>query len=183
MDPTAGHGIYHQKNLYFEYISRDFVSNQFELIDGMKVCNVGIGAGEWDDYLGYWLKDKGTLTSIDIDKEICEFFTLRQKIEQHSNPSNVICEDVMTTTAPKAYFNLVTIIGSAIQETGAYHRALSSCFDLVKENGYLMYMDFVNFHCPSDFEEYLKTTTHEVVDFQLFDKYPDIKFYVFKVKK
>lgn len=36
--------------------SRDYVKKKFDVFDEIQVCNIGIGTGGWDDYLGYWLK-------------------------------------------------------------------------------------------------------------------------------
>jgi hypothetical protein len=49
------------RSIYIEYITRDYISSNFDFFEGMKVCNVGIGVGEWDDYLGFLLKIKASL--------------------------------------------------------------------------------------------------------------------------
>lgn len=78
--PEAGVWNTSPQCIHTELITRDYVRKSFVVTDGIQVCNVGIGTGDWDDYLGYWLKDKGNLTSIEIDKEICEIFSYRQAI-------------------------------------------------------------------------------------------------------
>lgn len=121
-------------------VTRDYVRKSFKPTEGIQVCNVGIGSGDWDDYLGYWLKGKGDLTSIDIDKEICEIFAYRQKREGHPNPSKVLCKSIFDSHLPKGKFDIVTLIGSAINEAGDFKRCLDSCFSLLKHGGHLMFM-------------------------------------------
>ena len=181
--PDCGLWNLSPKNLYLEHETRHYVSTEFEIFDGIKVCNVGIGVGEWDDYLGYWLNGKGTLTSIDINPEIGELFPLRQKIEGHPNPSIVLCEDVLATTAEPGSFDIVTIIGSALRESEKYYAVLNKCFDLLKPGGYLMYMDMIMAHSAEDFQEFIATTPYKIVDKQSFTKYPDMEFYIYKAKK
>lgn len=75
--PEAGEWNSSPECIHTELITRDYVRREFTVTDGIKVCNVGIRTGDWDDYLGYWLKGKGDLTSIDINKDICEIFAYR----------------------------------------------------------------------------------------------------------
>ena len=82
-DPEAGAWNLSPQNLYLEMMSRDFLKRNLELFDGIQICNIGIGVGEWDDYLGYISKDFGRVTSVDIDQEICSIFEYRQKREGH----------------------------------------------------------------------------------------------------
>ena len=121
----------------FGFAVRDFLRRFYTPFQGIQVCNVGIGAGDWDDFLGYWLKNWGTLTSIDIVEWLCSLFAYRQKRERHPNPSRVVNDDILNTSLPHAAFDLVTIIGSTAKETGNPHGALDRCFDLVKLGGHL----------------------------------------------
>lgn len=68
--PEAGEWNGSPPCLYAEAMTRDYVRKAFTPADGMKVCNLGIGTGDWDDFLGYCLKGRGELTSIDIDAGI-----------------------------------------------------------------------------------------------------------------
>ena len=40
------------KSLYLELETRDFFSRHYHPSSPVKACNVGIGVGEWDDFLG-----------------------------------------------------------------------------------------------------------------------------------
>ena len=127
-------------NLYAECMTRDYVRKEFAVIEGMQVCNVGIGTGDWDDYLGYWLKGKGRLTSIDIDADICELFAYRQKREGHPNPSEVVNRSIFDPELPQGAYDLVTLIGSTIQEAGQFEQCLDACMRMLKPGGSLMFM-------------------------------------------
>ncbi|MFD2117569.1 hypothetical protein ACFSTH_12890 [Paenibacillus yanchengensis] len=104
--PEAGEWNSSPQCLYTEMVTRDYIRKSFAIFDGIKVCNVGIGAGDWDDYLGYWLKETGELTSIDIDSEICEMFEYRQQRERHPNPAKVICTNIFNFDEPVETFLL-----------------------------------------------------------------------------
>ena len=149
--PEAGPWNRSPRSLYLEYWTRNFIAVQIEPFPGVQVCNVGIGAGAWDNFLCDWLGDKGCLTSVDIDREICESFEYRQKREGHPNPSNVICADIMSDSLAPGSFDVVTIIGSTVSESGYYDECLASCWRLVRERGHMMYMDFRR-RSPEQFE-------------------------------
>ena len=72
--------------MYIEFWTRDFLVKRMEPFPGITVCNVGIGVGEWDNFLCDWLDGKGTLTSVDIDRDSCELFAHRQKREGGKGP-------------------------------------------------------------------------------------------------
>ncbi|WP_427051627.1 hypothetical protein [Paenibacillus sp. TC-CSREp1] len=42
-------------SLYLELETRDFLAKYFDVFNGLKALNVGIGVGEWDDYIGFLL--------------------------------------------------------------------------------------------------------------------------------
>ncbi len=103
---------------------------------GLNVLNVGIGVGEWDDVLGYLLAGRGRLTSIDIDPGSCILLKARQYREGHTNPASVVCADVLTWK-PENGFDLVTMVGSTIAETGDCAAALSAGLSLLAKDGWL----------------------------------------------
>lgn len=150
---------------------------------GIQVCNVGIGTGDWDDYLGYWLKGKGVLTSIDIDNDICEIFAYRQKREGHPNPSKVLCKSIFDSDLPKGEFDIVTLIGSAINETGDFNRCLDSCFSLLKQGGYLMFMASLKYSFLEKLEFYIKGTAFQIEQKNVYDEFPEYPFFICKIKK
>ena len=68
------------------------------------------------------------LTSVDMDPEICRIFQLRQRMEGHSNPSRVVCEDFLAYKQPNA-FDLLTIIGSTLNQMGKTQQALTKAHE------------------------------------------------------
>jgi ubiquinone/menaquinone biosynthesis C-methylase UbiE len=171
------------ENLYVEFIIRDFVQTHVSFREGMTVCNIGIGVGEWDDFLGYLLHGKGTLTSVDIDTEICAIFQYRQQKEQHPNPAIVLCEDMLQMKLEEE-FDLVTMIGSTLKEIGRYEEALDICFRLMKPDGLFVYMDFSKNHLPDRFEKYLRDkTSYRILKRQIEDRFSNLQFYIYLIKR
>ncbi|RIX59231.1 class I SAM-dependent methyltransferase [Paenibacillus nanensis] len=180
--PEAGEWNCSPQCLHAEMVTRNYIRKSFKLNEGIQVCNVGIGTGDWDDYLGYWLKGMGWLTSIDINKEICEIFAYRQKCEQHPNPSKVLCKSIFDPGLPKGQFDIVTLIGSAINESGDFKRCLDSCFSLLKQEGYLMLMAGLNNGSLEMLEIYIRETAFQVEHNKKYEDYPEYPFYICKIK-
>lgn len=180
--PEAGEWNSSPPCLYTEVVTRDYVRKSFKPTEGIQVCNVGIGTGDWDDYLGYWLKGKGVLTSIDIDNDICEIFAYRQKREGHPNPSKVLCKSIFDSDLPRGEFDIVTLIGSAINETGDFNRCLDSCFSLLKQGGYLMFMASLKYSFLEKLEFYIKGTAFQIEQKNVYDEFPEYPFFICKIK-
>lgn len=121
--------------LYIDCFTRAFLRDHLEPSACPRVCNVGIGAGDLDDWLGYWLDGHGSLTSVDIDGAIVAAFRERQAREQHPNPATAIHADMMA--ADLGTFDLVTITGSTVHETHAPARALRTAQRWVRPGGWL----------------------------------------------
>ncbi|GIP18147.1 hypothetical protein J40TS1_37890 [Paenibacillus montaniterrae] len=171
------------RSLYLELETRDFFARHFEVFDGMNVINIGIGVGEWDDYLGYILNGLGRLTSIDIDQEICNIFRYRQRREGHPNSSNIICEDFLTCKLQKMDYDLVTMIGSALQEIGAYREVFEKISYILKPNGHLMYMDFDKYNNKDKLQAILHEVRLEVVEMEEFNRFSNSGFYCMKIRR
>lgn len=116
----------------------------------LEVCNVGIGAGEWDDFLGYELLGRGSLVSVDIDPEICDLLRMRQRAQRHPNRARVLCRDVLRMRS-RARFDIVTIVGSTLAEIGNYEAGLEKAVGLLKPRGRLFYTDFERLHPRRNF--------------------------------
>ncbi|GMA66004.1 class I SAM-dependent methyltransferase [Alicyclobacillus fastidiosus] len=171
------------ESLYIEYVTRHYIRYRITVFEGMKACNIGIGVGEWDDYLGYTLLGKGTLTSVDIDAEIFDLFRYRQWREGHPNPSTVVCMDVLNSTLSNDLFDLVTIIGSTVKQTGEYEKTFHSCFDLLHKNGVLVYMDFLKNHTDDEFVQFIQSTPHRIEDISRYNEYPQVDFLICRARK
>jgi SAM-dependent methyltransferase len=164
------------ENLFIEYTTRELLRRWLPASGA--VCNVGIGTGEWDDYLGYWLGERGRLTSIDVDPAICERFEYRQRRERHPFPATVLNRSILAIDLPRANFDLVTMIGSTLQEIGDYRGALDACFSLLKPGGVFFYMDFTTSHSAILFDEYAANAGHIITNRTLHGEFPEVEFYV-----
>ena len=56
--------------------------------------------------------------SVDRDPTICRVFALRQKRERHPYPARVVCCDVRDGALGAARFDLITVVGSTLAESG-----------------------------------------------------------------
>ena len=166
-------------NLYLEMETRDWFTKEVTLKADCSVCNIGIGAGDWDEFLGYKLLGKGRLTSVDIDPEICGNFAYRQKREGHPNPSIVVCQDILKPFPIAQPFDLVTMIGSTLRETGSYEPLLDNLQKLLKPGGLLFYMDLERYHGQAQLSDYTKRQGKlSLIKSELFTRFPGMAFHV-----
>ncbi|WP_020615507.1 class I SAM-dependent methyltransferase [Paenibacillus daejeonensis] len=165
------------RSLYVELETRDFLHRHYKPTVGSKVCNVGIGVGEWDDFLGYYLEGKGQLTSIDIDSEICDVFKLRQKKEGHSNPSEVICGDFLRSNEQACGFDLLTIIGSTMHQVGKSQQLLARAHKALKDDGLLYLMNFEKYLSKEQALHALQAAGFFVKTVEEHHRYPGMDFY------
>jgi SAM-dependent methyltransferase len=163
------------ESLFIEHTTREHLRRWLTAVGA--VCNVGIGAGEWDDWLGYWLGERGTLTSIDVDAAVCERFAYRQRRERHPFPARVLCRSVLDVAAGP--FDLITMIGSTLHEIGDHRGGLDACRSLLAPAGALFYMDFTAHHPAAAFEQWAAaaglTVTHRAEQ----REYPELELYLF----
>ena len=123
------------ENKYLEYMFARFFEENFTVEKTDSILNIGIGAGYWDRYLSYKVP-KGRLTSIDIDREICDCFTACLENEHNPNPITVICGDAITYDFQQKY-DIITMVGSAAAESGVAADIIKKAISLLKENGAL----------------------------------------------
>jgi SAM-dependent methyltransferase len=179
--PEAGEWNLSPECLHAELITRDYVRKSFALTTGFQACNVGIGTGDWDDYLGYWLKGTGQLTSIDVDPLICEIFAYRQRREGHPNPANTLNKSIFDSDLPQGKFDLVTLIGSAVNEAGDFERCLDGCMRLLKPGGHLMYMANLKHSPVEKLEAYCGKSKHPIEQLVRYETYAGYPFAIAKV--
>jgi SAM-dependent methyltransferase len=99
-------------------------------------CNVGIGVGGWDDWLGHMLQTP--ITSVDRDPEICRIFELRQRREHHPHPARVICGDIFDGVLDGHRFDVITAVGSTLSEAGDRARFIERLSACVSPGGTLL---------------------------------------------
>jgi SAM-dependent methyltransferase len=107
---------------WLDYQLRDWIEPLIPARAPKRVCNVGIGVGLWDDWLGHMLAREDRLISVDIDPEVCRVFALRQARERHPQPSIVVRGDLLAGVLPPAAFELITLVGTSLDEIGPRHR-------------------------------------------------------------
>jgi protein-L-isoaspartate O-methyltransferase len=100
---------------------RAFVRARLPARRPLAVCNIGIGDGTWDDWLGHTIG--ATITSVDRDARACRMLALRQLREAHPHPARVMCGDVRDGILGRATFDVITAIGEH-HDQGATRRAL-----------------------------------------------------------
>jgi len=171
------------RSLYLELETRDFFRRHIQPTSSINACNVGIGVGEWDDFLGYVLQGKGQLTSIDIDAEICELFRYRQRREGHTNPSEVICADILTYPIPPNSFHLFTMIGSTLTEIGNPKQALYKAHEALAEDGFLFVMNFERNITKNECVFILEQLSFSIEAVEAFSRYPNTEFYCIAARK
>ncbi|MGE0868873.1 MAG: class I SAM-dependent methyltransferase [Kofleriaceae bacterium] len=112
---------------WLDYELRSFVLAQLPARRPLAVCNVGIGVGLFDDWLGHVVG--APITSVDRDAEIGRLFALRQRRERHPHPAMVICGDVCDGALGRRRFDVITAVGSTVAEhddPARFKRALSA---------------------------------------------------------
>lgn len=135
--PEAGPWNLSVENKYLEYRFRDFFETHFCVPEDARVCNIGIGAGEWDTYLSYKLP-KGSLTSIDKIEVCCRQLEQRLVCEGNPNKVTVLHADAMTLDFAEK-FDIVTMVGTTGMESGDGLALLEKAFQFLKSGGALYY--------------------------------------------
>lgn len=126
------------QNKYLEYMFAKFFEENFPVLQGSDLCNIGIGAGYWDRYLSYRLNG-GTLTSIDRLEVCCRQLEACLENERNPNPVRVIHSDVMLLDGLAGRFDIVTMVGSTRLESGLREAVLAKAVSLLKPGGSLYY--------------------------------------------
>jgi protein-L-isoaspartate O-methyltransferase len=101
---------------WLDYELRAFVLAGLPKRRPLEVLNVGIGVGLFDDWLGHVVSAR--ITSVDRDPHICRVFQLRQRRELHPYPARVLCGDVRDGVLGGARFDVITVVGSTLEESG-----------------------------------------------------------------
>lgn len=135
--PEAGPWNLSAENKYLEYRFREFFEKHFAVPKNAEVCNIGIGAGEWDTYLAYKLPE-GALTSIDMIEVCCRQLKERLICEGNPNKVTVICADAMTLDF-KEQFDVLTMVGTTAVESGNGMALLEKASTFVKDGGAIYY--------------------------------------------
>jgi SAM-dependent methyltransferase len=101
---------------WLDYELRAWVRPRLPARWPVMVCNIGIGVGLFDDWLGHELG--ASITSVDRDPQTCRTFAARQRRERHPFPANVRCGDACDGILGISRFDAITVVGSTLAETG-----------------------------------------------------------------
>lgn len=121
---------------WLDYELRAYIAARLPAKRPLRVCNVGIGVGLFDDWLGHHLAS--SITSVDRDSEICRIFTLRQRREQHPHPARVIYGDVRDGVLAGMHFDVITVVGSTLDESGDRGETLRALQESLAPDGVLL---------------------------------------------
>lgn len=135
--PEAGPWNLSVENKYLEYRFREFFEKHFDIPKNAQICNIGIGAGDWDIYLSYKLPE-GALTSVDMLEVCCHQLEERLICEGNPNRVAVVCADAMTLDY-KEQFDILTMVGSTTMESGDGMALLAKASGFIKEGGAIYY--------------------------------------------
>ncbi|MEM6927282.1 MAG: class I SAM-dependent methyltransferase [Myxococcota bacterium] len=123
------------ERLYIDTWTRWFLRENLPWPTIEHACNVGIGYGEFDDWLAFALPLGAPLVSLDRDPAIVAAFAERQRTDGHPRPSEAVHGDLFTSD--RGPFGLVTATGSTLHETGDVARAIEALVRLVAPGGWL----------------------------------------------
>lgn len=135
--PEAGPWNLSVENKYLEYKFRDFFEKNFAISKDYQICNIGIGAGEWDIYLSYKLSG-GSLTSVDMLDVCCRQLEQRLICEGNPNAVTVVCADAMTLDY-KEQFDILTMVGTTAIESGDGMALFVKASSFLKDGGAIYY--------------------------------------------
>ena len=133
---------------WLDYELRAWVRPRLPVRWPARACNIGIGVGLWDDWLGHELGV--AITSVDRDAEVCRTFAVRQRREGHPFPARVVCGDFCDLGL--AGFDVITIVGSTLAETGDRAELERAALAALAPRGVLLVADVGNREPPVDCE-------------------------------
>ena len=136
----------------------------------MIICNIGIGPGYWDRYLSYHMNDECKLISIDIDSDITETFRLCLENEQNNRNIEIINKDLFDYS-PADKFDIITMIGSTVQEIGLYKETFNKVSSMLTERGEVFYSCVDRNETRENLLIGLNDTKLIVSDYQRLEKY------------
>jgi SAM-dependent methyltransferase len=179
--PEAGPWNLSPRRIYIDYQTRrhllELLETAFDGRSGLRVCNVGIGQGDWDLFLSYALSGRGSLTSVDLQTDICEMLSARLVAERHPNAIRILNEDILRTSLAPGSFDLVTAVGSTAAEGGDPWNFLDACLARLVPGGVLFLTAIADQVPRDDLDRYLSRLSVNLDIDALFEDH-EIPFYV-----
>ena len=94
------------KSKWYDYKINEYFEEHLKLKKAKKICNIGIGPGNWDRYLSYHMSNDCKLVSVDIDPDITETFRLCLENEQNQRNIEIVNNDIFKYN-PTIKFDIV----------------------------------------------------------------------------
>ena len=158
------------KSKWYDYKITEYFEENFNLKGAKSICNIGIGPGHWDRYLSYHMNEECRLISIDIDADITETFSLCLENEQNNRNIDVINKDIFEYN-PKDKFDIVTMVGSTVQEIGYYNEIFKKATSLLNDSGELYYSCVNKKETKEQLNDALKDTGCIISNYHRLEKY------------
>ena len=158
------------KAKWYDYKTTEYFEENFNFKESKTICNIGIGPGHWDRYLSYHMNDECKLISIDIDSDITETFRLCLENEQNNRNIEIINKDLFDYS-PVDKFDIITMIGSTVQEIGLYKETFNKVSSMLTERGEVFYSCVDRNETRENLLIGLKDTELIVSDYQRLEKY------------
>ena len=158
------------KSKWYDYKITEYFEEHFNVKDAQIICNIGIGPGHWDRYLSYHMNDECKLVSVDIDQDITETFRLCLENEQNNRNIEIINKDIFKYT-PKEKYDIITMLGSTVEEIGYYNEIFKKAISLSSDNGKIFYSCVSKEETKEQLIDALKNTGYMVSNYQRLEKY------------
>lgn len=158
------------KSKWYDYKITEYFEKYFNFRLAKSICNIGIGPGHWDRYLSYHMNDECKLISIDIDSDITETFRLCLENEQNNRNIEIINKDLFDYS-PVDKFDIITMIGSTVQEIGLYKETFNKVSSMLTERGEVFYSCVDRNETRENLLIGLKDTELIISDYQRLEKY------------
>lgn len=158
------------RSKWYDYKITEYFEENFNLKEAKVICNIGIGPGHWDRYLSYHMNEECRLISVDIDTDITETFRLCLENEQNNRNIEIINKDIFEYN-PHDKFNIVTMVGSTVQEIGYYKEIFNKATSLLNDSGELYYSCVSKEETKEQLINALKDTGYIIADYQRLEKY------------
>ena len=158
------------KSKWYDYKITEYFEKYFNFRLAKSICNIGICRGHWDRYLSYHMNDECKLISIDIDSDITETFRLCLENEQNNRNIEIINKDLFDYS-PVDKFDIITMIGSTVQEIGLYKETFNKVSSMLTERGEVFYSCVDRNETRENLLIGLKDTELIVSDYQRLEKY------------
>ena len=158
------------KSKWYDYKINEYFEEHFKLKEAKNICNIGIGPGHWDRYLSYHMSNDCKLVSVDIDPDITETFRLCLENEQNKRNIEIVNNDIFKYN-PTIKFDIITMIGSAVEEIGFYKEIFKKASSMLSDKGELFYSCVTKDENKEQLIDALAGTGAFVVDYQRLEKY------------